>query len=290
MATRNRKAYKYFADAGRRCHFFRNNGPFNLMSAVAWCVISIVVRVGLAPRLDSEYPLPPLPPGIDPAIFALGNLKARLLAADFSLGFRRSGGRPDVFVPASFWRVRISSVSAPCCQAIDSQAGYPLHSANLGVDEPYRISSQGHPAGEKDQMGRRSLLTDELRKSADRMRRLREVFAVSQGQFAKRFGFSRNQWNNFESGMPVGHQAGVRLVKAIPGLTLDWIYFGNPAGLTVQMAEFLGELRARDGGASKFHLPPIQHQTARTLDSLTEGTCNEKPCAVQDNTDDDDGA
>ena len=32
-----------------------------------------------------------------------------------------------------------------------------------------------------------------------------------------------------------------RLVERVPGLTADWLHFGRPEGLSLQMAQLLGE-------------------------------------------------
>ncbi len=81
--------------------------------------------------------------------------------------------------------------------------------------------------------------------SAARMLRLRQALASSQVEFCARYGFKVAQWSNFENGRSVGKQAALRLVRLIPGLTLDWIYLGEASGLTIEMARLLGELPPR---------------------------------------------
>lgn len=78
--------------------------------------------------------------------------------------------------------------------------------------------------------------------SAERMLRLRTALGGSQTAFCKLFGFKPQRWSNYENGRPVGLPAALNLVRKIPGLTLDWIYFGDSSGLTMEMAKRLGEL------------------------------------------------
>lgn len=92
-------------------------------------------------------------------------------------------------------------------------------------------------------MGRVATNMPEPGTQAERMRRLRLATGCkTQTEFAKRFGFTVTQWSNFENGSPVGANAAKRLVEKIPGITLDWIYNGSAAFLTMEMARKLGEL------------------------------------------------
>ena len=77
---------------------------------------------------------------------------------------------------------------------------------------------------------------------ADRMRRLRQLYGPTQVAFCRRYGFSYSQWANFEAGKPVSHKAAMQLVEQIPDLSLDWIYLGTISGLSIRMAQLLGEL------------------------------------------------
>lgn len=68
---------------------------------------------------------------------------------------------------------------------------------------------------------------------AARMRLLREVMnQPTQAAFAARYGFTHKQWNNIERGYPLTHTAAIQLVKALPGLSLDWIYLGMIGNLS----------------------------------------------------------
>lgn len=72
---------------------------------------------------------------------------------------------------------------------------------------------------------------------ARRMRRLREAMGYNvAAEFAANIGMSPTRWNNFERGrQPVSKGAVELLVKKTPGLTSDWLLYGNPDGLSVQL-------------------------------------------------------
>jgi transcriptional regulator with XRE-family HTH domain len=85
------------------------------------------------------------------------------------------------------------------------------------------------PTMKKDPLGARS-------PQAVRLRRIRtHIAGDSQTEFAKRLGISLSRWNNIENGVPLGRDVAFRLVNAIPGLTLDYIYFGKPGGISYDL-------------------------------------------------------
>jgi len=78
---------------------------------------------------------------------------------------------------------------------------------------------------------------------SDRLKRLRVAMGYeSQGAFAALLGLSAPRWNNVENGLPMSRDIAFRLVQKCPGLTLDWLYFGKPDGLPLELARRLGEL------------------------------------------------
>lgn len=77
---------------------------------------------------------------------------------------------------------------------------------------------------------------------AQRLRQLRSVESDTSAAFAVRLRMSTQRWNNFENGYPLSREVAFTLVQTIPGLTLDWLYFGKLEGLTVDLARRLGEL------------------------------------------------
>jgi DNA-binding transcriptional regulator YiaG len=82
--------------------------------------------------------------------------------------------------------------------------------------------------------------------ASERLLRLREALAGTQVEFCTRFGFAVSAWSNYERGSPIGKAAALKLVRKIHGLTLDWIYFGNSSGLTMEMAKRLGVIPPDD--------------------------------------------
>jgi hypothetical protein len=78
---------------------------------------------------------------------------------------------------------------------------------------------------------------------AERCIRLRKALGYpTSNAFANFLQIGNQRWNNFENGMPLSRDVVFLLVKSIPGLTSDWLYFGNPGGLTLELARLLGEL------------------------------------------------
>lgn len=76
------------------------------------------------------------------------------------------------------------------------------------------------------------------------MKRLRIAIAGdevgSSARFAATHGFTSARWSNFERNYNVSIDAATQLCQRIPGLTLDWIYFGKSDGLTMEMGRRLG--------------------------------------------------
>jgi len=60
-------------------------------------------------------------------------------------------------------------------------------------------------------------------------------------RFAARIGIEYKRWNNFERGYSLPRDMGTHLVKAIPGLTLDWIYLNREDGLPIRLQRDLEE-------------------------------------------------
>lgn len=75
-----------------------------------------------------------------------------------------------------------------------------------------------------------------------RLRILRATTGLSQQKFATTCGLEYRQWNNFEQGSRIGIDAAMSLAKHY-GLSLDWIYLGNPAGMPYGIME---QIKATD--------------------------------------------
>jgi hypothetical protein len=65
--------------------------------------------------------------------------------------------------------------------------------------------------------------------------------------FARDLGISLSRLNNLFHGAPIGKDLAFRLVGRVPGLTLDWIWFGKTDGLSVHLARSLESPTARPG-------------------------------------------
>lgn len=60
--------------------------------------------------------------------------------------------------------------------------------------------------------------------------------------FAREMGLTPTRWNNFENGNRLTRDIAELLVRKIPGLTVDWLFFGKPDALSGEMLRLLGEL------------------------------------------------
>jgi hypothetical protein len=87
---------------------------------------------------------------------------------------------------------------------------------------------------------------------AARLQLLRRLIAGdNQVAFAARLGIERSRWNNFERGLPLSKDVALRIVKAIPDITLDWLFLGKTEGLTQRRARELEELAHEKAGRHK---------------------------------------
>jgi DNA-binding XRE family transcriptional regulator len=62
---------------------------------------------------------------------------------------------------------------------------------------------------------------------------------MSQAEMARRLDMSIQRYNNIERGMPLSHDAAMRIVDTFPGVDLDWLYRGVRDGLSAQMLDRL---------------------------------------------------
>ena len=77
---------------------------------------------------------------------------------------------------------------------------------------------------------------------AERVTRLwKSLDYASSAEFARFIGVDPRRVNNVESGLPLGKDLAFKLRQAVPGLTTDWLWYGDPVGLTLELAERLGE-------------------------------------------------
>jgi len=83
---------------------------------------------------------------------------------------------------------------------------------------------------------------------ARRLIALRQLMAGdSQTAFAQQVGIDVKRWNNFERGLPLSKDAAIKLVRRIPGLTLDWLFLGVEDGMPTRLQRELLGTRAGPG-------------------------------------------
>lgn len=76
---------------------------------------------------------------------------------------------------------------------------------------------------------------------AERARLIRLAMGYkTQKAFAARYGFTGNQWNNYERGSPISRIAAQSLARQIPGLSVGWVLSGETGDLSLDMARKLG--------------------------------------------------
>lgn len=86
---------------------------------------------------------------------------------------------------------------------------------------------------------------------AARVRQLRLALKVgNQAAMAARLDIPFNRYNNVESGYPLSKDMAARIVRAFPGVTLDWLYLGNAGLLPLDLAKSLGEAPSAITGPS----------------------------------------
>jgi transcriptional regulator with XRE-family HTH domain len=72
-----------------------------------------------------------------------------------------------------------------------------------------------------------------------RLRATRETLGLSQKEFAKRARIADNTYNQYERGVSQPKIENAHALCDVYGLTLDWIYNGDPSGLPLRLAKQL---------------------------------------------------
>ena len=83
---------------------------------------------------------------------------------------------------------------------------------------------------------------------AARLRVTRQAFGMGQYDFADRAGIAGNTYNQYEQAKkrPTIENA-LALCRAY-GLTLDWVYAGDPSGLPYKVADAIKSIKILHGG------------------------------------------
>lgn len=61
----------------------------------------------------------------------------------------------------------------------------------------------------------------------------------TQTAFALKVGIEVKRWNNFLRGMPLPREPATILVKAFPGITFEWLWFGKLDGVPMRLQQEL---------------------------------------------------
>jgi len=78
---------------------------------------------------------------------------------------------------------------------------------------------------------------------ARRLRRARLALHLDQQEFGTRAGLSQPQYNQFENGKRLLTLAAALRLCNEYGLTLDWLYRGDPSGLAYRLATAIRDLK-----------------------------------------------
>jgi hypothetical protein len=112
-----------------------------------------------------------------------------------------------------------------------------LNSSESNADAPCPVmAKKGRPATKPERK-------EELPGQSDRLKRLRIAYGyATTTAFAHFLQIELTTLSSFENGAPLSRRAAFRIVQKIPGMTLDWLYFGKPDGLPLEVARRLGLL------------------------------------------------
>lgn len=77
-----------------------------------------------------------------------------------------------------------------------------------------------------------------------RLRLLREIVAGdNQAEFADRLGIAFKRWSNYERGYPVPREVAFVIMKKLPGISVEWLWFGMEGNLS---QAYLEKIRAAE--------------------------------------------
>lgn len=77
-------------------------------------------------------------------------------------------------------------------------------------------------------------------KIGQRLVKLRTVMGLKQAQMSEQLCITQSAWSQYESGKRTITLEVAGVLAARFGLTLDWIYRGDPSGLPMRLATLLG--------------------------------------------------
>ncbi len=91
----------------------------------------------------------------------------------------------------------------------------------------------------------------------ERLRALRVSVTDNQSEFCRRVGIASNTWNQYEKAVSRPDLDRATQIVQTFGVTLDWIYLGDPSGLPHQLAVRIAAARpdVDEGGVGRGPIP-----------------------------------
>ena len=88
-----------------------------------------------------------------------------------------------------------------------------------------------------------------------RIRMIRKLCGhMSQTDFARYIDVAYKKWNHYERGYPIPRETAFKLYRKVPGISTDWIWFGDTSGLTVARLQQIEALEREETKANKAHV------------------------------------
>lgn len=105
--------------------------------------------------------------------------------------------------------------------------------------------------GRKGRPTTRPKRVEDIPGQAERLKGIREAYGYpTTAAFARFLDIPVTTYNSFENGAALSRPAVFRIVQKIPGITSDWLYFGKPDGLPLDVARRLGLLGPTPSGTT----------------------------------------
>lgn len=82
-------------------------------------------------------------------------------------------------------------------------------------------------------------MTDNAPEIGARLRKLRKTLGLTQTDLAEKLGITQSAWTQYETGARKISVEVAAVVSRRYGVTLDWIYLGDPSGLPMRLANLL---------------------------------------------------
>jgi hypothetical protein len=104
-----------------------------------------------------------------------------------------------------------------------------------------RLASRSGVMARRKTISASEVLKGEIGNQSGRLKLLRKTLGYETAMsFAAFLEIPYTTYHPFEKGQPLSRDAAFRLVRKVPGMSLDWLYFGKPEGLPLELARRLG--------------------------------------------------